>query len=401
MTSNFTVFSLGASARLIPYFLEMKRLGIKIIACDKNRKAHGRKYVDYFENVSTYDLNSCLSIASDYKKSYKSIKFIALSAGLPILNAAIIRKKVNKEKVDLQLYKSFVDKSQLRKKLRSIGYSKLRSLKTNNNYAYKFLKSVGVCVIKPNLGGMSSSWTLKVSDEKTLGNYFRKVCEASMDNNAYLEEFIKGDEYKLSTIWSDGQFKFFSLEKAVFDKELLIVCGHAIGKLENYKIYKKLQKYMSGLFRRLNMPNGPVGLDLILAKNKFEILDFEFALTDTHQLFPYISKYNVYKNEVAAILDKGVEVLKPPSDACCLRRILLPVDLKIGLKRNFVVSLVSKHKFIKTIKFEDESSKVISGPFGKYQAKGICVILGKTQEQAIKRSNKILAEIVKMTLNKF
>lgn len=398
MISSHAVFSLGVGKRYIPYFLEMKKLGFKIIACDKNPNAEGRKIVDYFKNISTYDLNGCLSVAAYFKKKVGELKIVALTAGLPVYYSAIIRKRINKEKIDLELYKSFVDKNLLRRKLTSVNFSKLRSVKTNNTQeARKFLKKVSTCVIKPNFGSMSSNWTLKVSDEKMLDIYFKKICKTSLDKNAYLEEFCDGEEYKVSTIWSGGEFKFFSPEKAVYDEKVPVVSGHAIGNLKNYVIFKKLKTSLVYLFKKLEMPEGPVGLDVIVFNNSFEILDFELVLSDTHIISPFSSKYNVYENEIAAIFNKKVQSLKSFTSACCLRRIFLPANIKGRFEKNKAQFLMSKYIFLKNITF-DNAEEIISGPYGRYKNRGFFITSGRTQEETLERSGLVYRQFTKMFL---
>lgn len=393
MTSSQTVFSLGVGKRYVPYFLEMKKLGFKIIACDKNPNAEGRKIVDYFKNISTYDLNGCLSTAAYFKKKVGELKIVALTAGLPVYYSAIIRKRINKEKIDLELYKSFVDKSLLRRKLRSANFSKLRSVKTDNiQEARKFLIRVGTCVIKPNFGSMSSNWTLKMSDEKMLNKYFKKICGRSLDKNAYLEEFCAGEEYKVSTIWSGGKFKFISFEKAVFDKKFLVLSGHAIGNLKNFKklnkVFLRIKKSLAYLFEKLGIPEGPAGLDVIVFNNSFEILDFELVLTDTHLISPFSSKYNVYENEVAAMFNKKVQSFKSFTGACCLRRFLIPAKSKPQIKNQSL-----KHiKNLLEINMNDPQGMVETF-LGQYRFCGYMIVSGKDQQSAIDNCDRIYHQL--------
>lgn len=383
------IFSLGAGHVQVPYFLEIKKLGFKIIACDRNPKAPGREIVDYFENVSTYDLKRTLQLARKYNGQSPIFKVLALTTGIPVLNTAQINKKLSINGMGIEAARLSVDKFFLRKTLKRLGFSKLKFLKTkDSNRAKRFLAIVGKCVLKPNFGGMGSSWVIKINNSDELTKYFYKVAKSSFDGFAYLEEFFEGDEYKVSTIWNGGQFKFISFEKACFDSKLGIVNGHAMGRLPpntNFVDKTTLEK----LFKLLKLAPGPMGLDLIIGSKGFEVIDFEFVLSDCHIGVSFCANYNLYKNEVGALLGDKVNRFKGFSDACCVRRFLFPEQKIKTVKKIDFQSFGRSNKNVLEVVFDDRVHGRIDTTSDKYQFQGYVITRGQDQKEAMKYSNKI------------
>ena len=392
------IFSLGAGAKQIPYFLQFKQMGFKIAACDKNKNAPGKKLVDFFENVSTYDLTAVLDFAKRINKISPIYRIVALTTGLPVVNAAKIGRELAVSSFNENTAQLSVDKQFLRDILIKNKFSRLQYVKTKNlAVAKKFLRKFGKVVIKPNLGGMGASWVQTLDNEKDLERGFKKVRKASLDRYCYLEQFFSGDEFKVSTIWDGKKICFISFEKACFDPEIGIINGHAIGNVSSGRRLIKVGA-VEKLFKLLEIKPGPVGFDMIVGDRGFEILDLEFVLSDIHLVIGLCSKYDLYENEARAIVGLSVDENGRFLKSYAVRKFVLPkYDVKMSVKA--VSRLLQKTVDKKTsVVFDPRVHDIVNTFSGEYLVHGYMTSQGQNQEDAIRISEKLYPVLLKRYL---
>ena len=397
--NNKYVLSLGTGNFQYEYIRILKKIGFKIISCDINRKAPAKKLCDLFFNISIYDIKRLVALTKKLLKNYEIEKCFAFTTSLPTYYCSKINEIIGVSDVPASSVLTLLDKFEARKFLHSLNLSSIKFLKTTSlTIAIKFIQDNKISFVKPNLGGMGSSWVIKIEDRNKLVKFFDRVRKSSLDNSVFIENFVEGTEYKFSGILNNNELRFVSFEKTVFHPKIGIVCGHAIGPNRNLSSqhYNSICKAVKLVFKTLKIDNISFGIDVIVTDKCFELIDFEFITVDTHKTIKHCSSYDLLENEIAVRLGKKAEKFAGFEKACCVQKIVFPSS---GTKRNWkdkIKKLLQNNQHILEYNMEDYPQGVVNTEYGKYIFQGYFVVGSKFQEEAIERSEEIYRKLINL-----
>ena len=140
------ILILGLNYDQLEYIKIIRSYGYIIYGVDKNSKAPGKKYCDYFLNKSYTDIDEILYFLKVKKFSNDGLFFTA-SSQISFLSLGLISKKLKKNFIDPKIIHRCIDKSKMNKFFKKIGipipktkYFYGRKITVENNKEY-FLKS--------------------------------------------------------------------------------------------------------------------------------------------------------------------------------------------------------------------------------------------------------------------
>ncbi len=87
-----TILILSAGIEAIPGILRAKKMGLKVIVCDKDLNAPGFKYADYKIYGSIYSGTKLLNSVVNFNKKNKISGVIAMASDASIMVAKIANK---------------------------------------------------------------------------------------------------------------------------------------------------------------------------------------------------------------------------------------------------------------------------------------------------------------------
>ena len=272
------ILVLGCNENQIPYIKELKKKYF-IIACDKNKNAPGKKFVDIFYNCAYDDLKNlkkiCLSnksikkifsassqfsiIGVSFCKKILSMKYLTSKVCQIILNKKKFYEYLKKKKINYP--KTFIIKNKKdleKKKFSKFNYYLKSDQSKNPNYIYS---------------GKIKNFAKKVNWTKD--KYYKKYY--------ILQEEIVGKHLRINVVNNKVEyFDFFKHNK--INKN----------NLKNMSL-KKLEKNVLNLSNDLNIKEYIVKFDIILNKKNYFFLDI--GIDPPYRLKKYFekNKRNFYK----------------------------------------------------------------------------------------------------------
>jgi len=268
------IISVGTGKNQLPLIKEIKNRGFNVVGFDLNEDSIGKKYCDFFKNISTWNYSDAIEWLKDLGLSYLGVGCFSYGNALvtqqKIANYFDLPGKLPEELVNLN------NKVYLRKMLRANHLSTLNEIVIKDKCDFQVEKD-RLYIVKPLVGGSSSD--IKVYNNKIEGDKY---------NESYmLQEYISGKEYRISLIIQDSKIKFYKL----MNKENLPATFFTSRfSRVNIEEYKEIELFLKKFLTIFNIKNAIMKIDLIKDKQRNEIIELDFGIPGDY-FETYISKY--------------------------------------------------------------------------------------------------------------
>lgn len=269
------IISVGTGVNQLPLIKEIKNRGFNVIGFDLNEDSIGKKYCDFFKKISTWNYSDAIKWLEDLGLPYLGVGCFSYGNALvtqqKIANYFDLPGKLPEELVKLN------NKVYLRKMLKTNHLSTINEKVFKDNCDFQVERN-RLYIIKPLVGVSSSD--IKLYKNKIEGN--------NKYNDGYiLQEYISGQEFRVSLIVQDAKIKFYKL----LNKENLPTTFFTSRFLRvNIEEYKEIEMFLKKLIEIFNIKNTILKIDLIKNEQRNEIIELDFGIPGDY-FETYISKY--------------------------------------------------------------------------------------------------------------
>lgn len=203
---------IGAGREQLPAFQIARRLGLTILATDRDPAAPGRTLADQFVQVSTDDLTANLAVARQHQ--IQGVMTLCLESSVPVV--AAIATRLGLPGIGEQTAFLATNKNAMRAALAQAGVAQppFRPVVKLAD-AQAFLADQGLpLVVKPSDGsGQKATALLYEADQ--LAAWVAKAQAHARDGQAIVEGFIPGREINVTVVVHRGRIQVTSLSDRV------------------------------------------------------------------------------------------------------------------------------------------------------------------------------------------
>ena len=199
---------LGAGRNQLPYILEAKARGIKIIAIDRDPFAEGKKYADIFLNQRIDDVENIFQKL----KNYNIGGVLSEQSDSAMLSVAYLNTKFNLRGLQYKEAIKIRDKLKQRELLTEIGIKQPKYIIANdrNDSNFKALKFLHELIIKPRVG------------QSSIGvNLLKENKEIIISNEYIIEEYVSGLDISVDGFIADEIFFTCYCEKFKYKNTII------------------------------------------------------------------------------------------------------------------------------------------------------------------------------------
>lgn len=306
---------IGGGQLQIPLINEVKKLGYKIIATDRDLECICKDLVDIFYPIDIFDVENHLKAANNLIKNQKKIVGV-LAAGIDApITMAVLAKHLGVPGVDPEIAKIVHNKNDFRKKLKKLGHPTPKFFVVNEKNMDKvnsIIKNIGFPLIVKNSDSSGSRGTriFYKSDINKIKKQIYLAIKVSRSGNALIEECWEGSEHTVETIFDkNGEFHPCFITDRIFDKEN----GYPV-EIELFhptKLSIETQKEMYDIAKKvaidLGITIGAAKYDMILTDKGSRIIEMTVRLSggfDCQYLVPAATGKNVLKAAILTALGK-------------------------------------------------------------------------------------------------
>ncbi len=319
MKQKQIIISLGAGINQVPLIKEIKKNGFECLAFDRDPSAPGFEYADLYEIISSYDYGKIIDyLERNTEILDRTVGVLTRSTGMPVLSAAKIARHFGFKYMDVEIAEIIIDKAKLLTTLNGLGIPSPKVV-VSQGEAPKDIKFP--VFVKPSKTILSHTAMKKCYNFDELKKAIKRACEVSDNGKVNIEEFLTGyDIVSIDFVETGKILHVCNIGELTRGEPDFVGIGWytAFKEVENVvaetiKIFVEKLKIKHGFFQTAMK----VSSDFKSAKI-YEIHG-EIGGDLTSDVFlPECFSYNIFKQNIAFILNKNIELPINYNNYCVL-----------------------------------------------------------------------------------
>jgi formate-dependent phosphoribosylglycinamide formyltransferase (GAR transformylase) len=229
-----------ASALQKVSILQAQRMGLKVVATDKDPNAPALKISDYPEVVDSLDLERMLGVA----RKHKVDGVVTEQTDVAVATAAYVAEEMGLPGIGYQVSLAATNKWLMRERCRAVGipgpkYRKVRTLEE----AVAAFEEIGVPVVIKPVDAQASRGVAKIWDVGEVPKWFSKAKSHSREGSVLVEEMMSGAELSVEAFVECGRVRVLGVCEKVkcpppysFDLRLLYPASFSEGTMNEILI---------------------------------------------------------------------------------------------------------------------------------------------------------------------
>ena len=312
-----TLMVVGAGFGQLPAILTAKKMGLKVIAIDRNSDALGMKYADTALPVDVLDTDGAIETA----KKYKINGIITMQTELPVPTIGAVVDKLGLNGVPFEVAKTCTDKIETRRRFagKNIPQPDFRVVSTYQE-AMDAAKEINFpCVTKPADNSGSRGIT-KVTNINGIKSAFNEAVKYSRKEKVLVEKFIEGIEAGAQCFSIDGHCERVLVHNDTMSRSsCMLPTGHSFPSMLDDKTLEEIQEAIAATVDALGIEVGPSNVDFILDKNLRPIIlevGARIGATCLPELVYYYTGIDWVKAAILASLGETPDLTVTQSTPC-------------------------------------------------------------------------------------
>ncbi|MHC4175314.1 MAG: ATP-grasp domain-containing protein [Planctomycetota bacterium] len=260
-----TLMVVGAGFGQLPAILTAKKMGLKVIAIDKNADALGMKYADIALPIDVVDIDG----ATEAGRKYRIDGIMTMQTELPVPTIGKVVDELGLNGVRFEVAKTCTNKIEARRRFaeRNIPQPDFRIVSTYEEAADAAKEIKFPCVTKPPDNSGSRGIT-KVINMNGMESAFMQAIRCSRKEKVLVEEFVEGIEVGAQCFSINGHCEKVLVHNDTMSRPpCMIPTGHSFPSMLDEKTLGETEEAIAATVDALEIETGPSNIDLILDKN--------------------------------------------------------------------------------------------------------------------------------------
>lgn len=399
-----TILILGSGKDQLPAIKKSRELGYSVISCDYKKNPVGKKFSDFFWNVSSTDVNKLSKKIRKFENDKKKIDGIFLmGTDLPQIAAKLSKF------IKTKIYKNFSSKYSKNKllmkelfKKKKINIPNFKEIK-NFSQLINYLRDKKKIVIKPlDLAGSRGVYLIKKNLKYSkIKNLYTGAKSFTKLNSLIAEEFLEGPQLSTETIVVNNKTKTIGFADRNYEflkkfEPKIIENGGTMPSKYLKTHFKDVQKTIEKIKKTLKISNGVIKGDLVIHKKKIYVIEIAYRLSGgdfSESLIPLNTGIDFIKLALQQSVGEKISLrkIKIKNKLFVMNRYFFP---KEGvLKKIEGIKKIKNKDFIKKIDFNYKKNQRIPTINSHKDRGGVFVIVGKNYQEANQRVKFVYSKI--------
>ena len=399
MKKQKAIMIIGGGIMQIPAIKEAIEMGLKVIVTDYNPDSEGIKMADYPILVSTRNIDMTVMMAREFHNRHpidgvltvgtdasKTVAAVANALKLPGIRYNVAERATNKIKM----------RQCLRKK--GVPIPDFYGI-WNLDEAKEAMENLDLpLVIKP-ADNMGSRGVRKISVREELIEAFYSAKDASISGEIILEEFMEGPELSIDAIITNNKIYITGVADRIIEMPpYFIETGHIMPSALPEKDIKAACRVMADGIKALGIDTGAAKGDIKITPDGAKVGEIAARLSGgfmSSYTYPLSTGTNLLRAAIKVAIGENSFDLEPKINKCAIERAIIPGPGKIlsieGLDKARKINGVAEIIMHKGV--GDNLHPMTSN----MDKAGNVIVVGKTREEALKISEKVL-KTIKITI---
>ena len=300
---------LGGGNGQLSSIKKAKKMGHEVIVSDYYKNAPGKKFADFSENISTFDIEGNLNVA----KKYNIDGIMTVGTDQPVLTAAEVAHELNLPSyLKKKTAKAVTNKKKMKKIFSKYNIPTVNYKIINKNFSSKQINSLSFPVVVKPLDSQGQRGVFKLNSPAQVKNKFPEVLSYSREKEILIEEYYKNDEITISGWVNNGVLNLLTITDRIkyeIASHIGICSAHVFPSKYLKRYYKEIKEISQKIIKAFQIKNGPIYFQMLVGKNGIKVNEIACRIGGAYEgdFMPWLTGVNILKMMVNISLGKEIE----------------------------------------------------------------------------------------------
>ncbi len=403
-----TILIIGAGIEAVPGIQKAQKMGIKVVASDRNPNAPGFAYADDCLLVNTYDVTGTVKAAKRYHTTKKPINGVMCIASDIPFTVASVADALKLPGISLDSARLAMDKLAMKEAFQTSGVPVpwFCLVESAAHLSELVAQQKNILVVKP-IDSRGARGVLRLTSEIDLSWAFEYAKSFSPSGNVMVEKFLAGPQVSTESLMVDGEIftpGFSDRNYELLDRYAphIIENGGDMPSSLSVAAQDSVREIVSMAAASIGITNGVVKGDIVVCGSQAYVIEIAARLSGgyfcSHQI-PLNTGVDFVKAAIYQALGKmpTQKDLTPQYNQGVSQRFLMPQPGRVVAIEN-VDKIMARPEVAMCeirVKIGDEIKSVESHP----ARAGLVIATGEDQEEAANNAVRAITDIRIVTKN--
>ncbi|MFW5794596.1 MAG: ATP-grasp domain-containing protein [Bacillota bacterium] len=291
------ILVLGGGNGQLGIIKKAKTMGHQVIVSDYYEDAPAKKFADFSELISTFDVESNLRAA----KKHNVDAVLTAGTDQPVYTAAAVNNALGLPSfLDLKTAKAVTNKKIMKTKFLEADIAAVKHKIIDENFNDKTLSDLTFPVVVKPLDSQGQRGIFKLKNTAQIRKNFSDVLKFSREKEILVEEYYQSEEITLSGWVKDSKLKILTITDRIThqNKKHIGICSAHIFPSKFLNIYyQDIKRISQKIVNTFEIKNGPVYFQLLIGEQGIKVNEIACRIGGAYEgdFIPIITGVDIMK----------------------------------------------------------------------------------------------------------
>lgn len=300
---------LGGGSGQISIIKKAKEMGHQVIVSDYYEDAPGKKYADYGETVSTFDIKSNIETA----KKYCIDGVLTSGTDQPVYTAARIAEELNLPSfLSADTALKVTNKEEMKKVYKKAAIPSVKHKFLQQDFSDNELKNFSFPVVVKPLDSQGQRGVFKLNSIAEVRKRFAEVLSFSRENKILIEEYYNSGEITVSGWVNKGKLKILTItDRVTYENgpHIGICTAHIFPSKFLSEYHQEIKSMSEKIVKAFQIKNGPIYFQMLIGDNGIKVNEIACRIGGAYEgdFMPSLTGVDILEMMVNLALNQKID----------------------------------------------------------------------------------------------
>ena len=299
---------LGGGSGQLSAIKKAKKMGHEVIVSDYYKNAPGKKFADFAETVSTFDIQGNIEVG----RKYNIDGVMTVGTDQPVYTAAKVAAKLNLPSfLSPKIAKAVTNKREMKKRFSENKIDTVKYKIVAKNFSDKEFKNFTFPVVVKPLDSQGQRGVFKLNSLKEIREHFDKVLNYSREKEILVEEYYKSDEITVSGwVYNNELYILTITDRITYENNSHIgICSaHIFPSKFLDKYHKDIKRISEKIVKSFKIKNGPIYFQMLIGNKGVKVNEIACRIGGAYEgdFMPDLTGVDILEKMIKLSLGKNI-----------------------------------------------------------------------------------------------
>lgn len=299
---------LGGGNCQVNAILRAKEKGYDVIVSDYYDNAPGKKYSDYNELVSTFNIEENIKVA----KKYKIDGVMTTGTDQPVYTAANIAQVMGiPSNIDVATAKKVTNKREMKAMFKKYDIPSVNFVFLKKGFSDKEVRNLRFPVVVKPIDSQGQRGVYKLNSIQDIRDYIDDVLSYSRENEILVEEYYKNDEITISGWVKDDKLYILTVtDRVTYDNypHIGICVAHDFPSKHLTRNFIEISQISNKIVKSFKIHNGPIYFQMLVGSEGIKVNEIACRIGGAYEdeFIPLLTRVDILDMLIDSSLGKDI-----------------------------------------------------------------------------------------------